>query len=392
MAVATAAAAAILLLLGSNRAAVAQEAAADDSQCSADGDGSRCAGVSAAAALGWRANATHATTACNMPVLEAGGELSTDALVQRLVAATTPLLIRGLLDLPEWASQAGALGNRSALLAQFGDEQVQLSVATLLSHGPESTTLDDKKLSFMREVWSAEGGSTTLSDTVERQVRAGEARPRVRLADWLSALRDGTAPTDAYVFQNISRGPIAQQALGPLHELWQRVAFAQFAQRRGSPWVGADPPALTRLGVGGSGSGAPFHDHDVVALNVAFAGRRRWLVTRPCSPHCRIPFRQGGAAVYHPEALLTEADELPSAALEQLAPGEDTWDCTQHPGEVVFLPEGFLHATINLDESVAVAVQCDDGSDPRVGFAELNALIVHANEAVRKRRLCPLFH
>ena len=53
---------------------------------------------------------------------------------------------------------------------------------------------------------------------------------------------------------------------------------------------------------------------------------------------------------------------------------------TQHPGEVMFVPEGFLHATINLEESVAVAVQCDDGADPRTGIsAELNTLIVHAN-------------
>ena len=46
----------------------------------------------------------------------------------------------------------------------------------------------------------------------------------------------------------------------------------------------------------------------------------------------------------------------------------------------MFVPEGFLHATVNLEESVAVAVQCDDGADPRTGIsAELNTLIVHAN-------------
>jgi len=115
-----------------------------------------------------------------------------------------------------------------------------------------------------------------------------------------------------------------------------------------------DPPALTRLGVGGSGSGAPFHDHDVVALNMAFAGRKRWLVTPPCRPSCRIPFFEGGAAVYHPEVLLSQA----SVALRTLGSGADTWDCVQYPGEAVFVPAMFLHATVNLDESVAVAVQC----------------------------------
>tara|TARA_B110000977_G_C10628462_1_gene319158 strand:- start:169 stop:426 length:258 start_codon:yes stop_codon:yes gene_type:complete len=50
-----------------------------------------------------------------------------------------------------------------------------------------------------------------------------------------------------------------------------------------------------------------------------------------------------------------------------LGGGGETWDCTQRAGEVVFVPAGFLHATVNLDESVAVAIQCDDGVDPRTG-------------------------
>ena len=67
---------------------------------------------------------------------------------------------------------------------------MQLSVATLLSNGPESTTLDTKKLGFMRKAWGAAGGSV-LGDDVERQVQAGEPRPRVRLGDWLTAMREG---------------------------------------------------------------------------------------------------------------------------------------------------------------------------------------------------------
>ena len=58
--------------------------------------------------MGLTSAPTHATTACNMPVLDAGaGGLFLGALVQRLAAATTPLLIRGLLDLPGWRAQAG---------------------------------------------------------------------------------------------------------------------------------------------------------------------------------------------------------------------------------------------------------------------------------------------
>jgi hypothetical protein len=361
----------------------------DDVQCSSN---SSSGGSSAKTydELGWRKNPARITAACNMPVLDAGavGGLSLSTLVQQLATATTPLLIHGLLDLPSWSTIA-PLGNRSVLLKEFGGEQVELSVAKLLAHGPESTKLDTKKLEFMRDAWGAVGGSI-LGDGVEQQVRAGKPRPRVSLADWLTSLREGTAPRDSYVFQNISGGPVAR-ALAPLHALLYDTVFAQVELQQGSPRRGADPPLLTRLGVGGSGSGAPFHDHEVIALNFAFAGRKRWLVARPCRPGCRIPFRQGGAAVYHPEVLLSQA-QLPSAALHALGAGGDTWDCTQHPGEMVFIPAMFLHATINLDESVAVAVQCDDGlaSDLRADlkWANVNALIVHASGAAAALGSC----
>ena len=245
---------------------------------------------------------------CSMPVLDVNagsGTFTHETLVQRLTVATTPLLIRGLLDLfPSWRAQAQALGNRTAMLANFGGEEVKLSVPTLLSNGPESTKLDGKKLSFMQEAWAAVNGSA-LGDTIERQVRAGELHPRVSLDKWFAALRDGSAPRDAYVFHNISRGAIAQ-ALGPLHTLWRDVAVAEHAQQ---------PPVLMRLGVGGAGSGAPFHDHSVHALNVAFRGRKRWLITQPCQPSCRIPFYTGGAAVWHPQRLYDEVGNISTVLL-----------------------------------------------------------------------------
>jgi hypothetical protein len=337
-----------------------------------------------AGSTGWAQNSSHASSGCNMPVLDAEG-LSVGEIVQQLAVATTPLLIRGMLHLSDWQSQASIFVNRTALVERFGREQMQLSVGTLLSNGPESTQLDRKKLEFMQQAWGAVQGSV-LGDKVQQQVRTGKPRPQVELGEWLAALREGSSPPDAYVFQNVSGGPVAQ-ALTPLHTLWRDAVYAQFAQRWRSKWRGDDPPALTRVGIGSSGSGAPFHDHDVIALNVAFVGRKRWLVTRPCRPNCRIPFREGGAAVYHPNMLLSDEERI-AAALRFLGEGGDTWDCVQHPGDVVFVPEMFLHSTINLDESVAVAVQCNDGADERAGLSELNALVVHASSAAESVGPC----
>ena len=73
-------------------------------------------------------------------------------------------------------------------------------------------------------------------------------------------------------------------------------------------------------------------------------------------------------------ALLTEEEEnrIQELVEEDGAPGsaggsvEDwqrreaegsAWRCTQQPGEAVFVPDSFLHATINVEEGLAVAVQ-----------------------------------
>lgn len=72
--------------------------------------------------------------------------------VQQLATATTPLLVRGMLesDLPGWRAQAARLSSPQ-LGKEFGDVRMNLSVGKLLSHGPESTRLDTKKLKFMQK-------------------------------------------------------------------------------------------------------------------------------------------------------------------------------------------------------------------------------------------------
>jgi hypothetical protein len=55
---------------------------------------------------------------------------------------------------------------------------------------------------------------------------------------------------------------------------------------------------------------------------------------------------------------------------------------TQHAGEMVFVPERYLHATVNLEPTVAAAVQCEN-ADPRTNLSTLNSLIVHASEGAR---------
>ena len=84
------------------------------------------------------------------------------------------------------------------------------------------------------------------------------------------------------------------------------------------------PLPLSRLGVGAEGSGTPFHDHEL-ALNLAFAGRKRWLVARPATD----------LALVSPDDLLHKV--LPSAGFQRawakFERGGRAWECTQHAGE-----------------------------------------------------------
>ena len=213
-----------------------------------------------------------------------------------------------------------------------------------------------------------------------------------------------------------------------------RASRAARARRRPSPDMGALRP-LTRVGIGGSASGTPFHDHEL-ALNLVVAGRKRWLIARPDSQppepgstaapdagrerawaelseavrehwqtlgwterawsgddpppesesqdweELTAPQLDAAIALGYTErswadadeALLTEEEEhrIQELVEDDGAPGSEggsaedwqrreaegsAWRCTQQPGEAVFVPESFLHATINVEEGLAVAVQ-----------------------------------
>ena len=100
---------AVLLLLALAHAATTT---APDGQCGTETtDSARGADD----LLGWRINTSHSSAGCNLPLLDAA-KLPRGEVVRRLAAADTPLLIRGLLDLPDWRARRDQLND--APLAQ----------------------------------------------------------------------------------------------------------------------------------------------------------------------------------------------------------------------------------------------------------------------------------
>ncbi|NXH26297.1 JMJD8 protein, partial [Myiagra hebetior] len=94
------------------------------------------------------------------------------------------------------------------------------------------------------------------------------------------------------------------------------------------------------FGIAGSGSGVPFHWHGPGFSEVIF-GRKRWFLYPPDkTPH------------FHP-------NETTLAWLQHtyptLPPAQRPLECTLRPGEVLYFPDRWWHATLNLDTSVFIS-------------------------------------
>jgi hypothetical protein len=96
--------------------------------------------------------------------------------------------------------------------------------------------------------------------------------------------------------------------------------------------------------LGGDGQGIPFHWHQD-AYSLQLHGRKRWAIY---APH---KMTSTGFSVFesHTTWLQNQIN------VKNFVP--PTWECVQEPGDVLYVPEGFFHATACFGESVAVTHQ-----------------------------------
>jgi hypothetical protein len=92
--------------------------------------------------------------------------------------------------------------------------------------------------------------------------------------------------------------------------------------------------------LGPAGSGAPFHHH-CPAFNTVFYGTKRWYL---------LPPARAFYSKLHPLAWFNKGS-LTNQSIQ----------CTQNPGDTLFVPQGWGHATLNVRETVAVAMEIDNG-------------------------------
>ena len=96
-------------------------------------------------------------------------------------------------------------------------------------------------------------------------------------------------------------------------------------------------PALS-FGCAGPGTGVPFHFHGP-GFAESIYGRKRWFLTAP-----------DDRPEFHPnKTTLQWFTEDYSKVKNQM------YECTLKPGEVIYFPDKWWHATLNLDTSVFIS-------------------------------------
>lgn len=105
--------------------------------------------------------------------------------------------------------------------------------------------------------------------------------------------------------------------------------------------------------LGGAGSGVGFHRHGH-AWNVVVYGRKRWFLYPPPFEHSTVLLSNSSLdGVAWAKRYLWRVEGTPLAPLE----------CTLGPEELLYIPQDWNHATINIQDSIGVAMNY--GSEKR---------------------------
>ena len=101
--------------------------------------------------------------------------------------------------------------------------------------------------------------------------------------------------------------------------------------------------------LGPAHSGAGFHAH-YAAWNAVVYGRKRWLVMPPQAPIGAPPTNGEGQN----QTVLALLEWL---TRQNLNYAFRPLDCVQEAGTLLFIPEGWSHATINLEDTVGLSME-----------------------------------
>jgi len=194
--------------------------------------------------------------------------------------------------------------------------------------------------SFRKELGHIQVPIGNSAGTVEMNGHEGSQWTTLR--EFIDDMRSGHRGSEDCLFTDFARfyGVVGEED-DILREMGNSMATP-----RNAPWTRTEP-AHPMLSLGPPKSGLAFHRHGA-SLAALVAGRKAWwLFSSKGLPSAIREKTQGLLSAW--ETLVDDP--------EKRLPGHGAARCIQQPGEVLYVPPGWYHATINLDEVVAVTRQ-----------------------------------
>lgn len=235
--------------------------------------------------------------------------LDADEFARKYIVPERPVLIRNGTA-AQWASLRKLLAKQT-LTDAFGSLQVKVGSAPYYE--------------------ASVARSTTLREYAETVVACGNEPTAVPIGDTKG---DENEVSIEYLFLGLY--PRSNPLHGSLEEqLEPPLVATQSLERRHLYYR-----ASTQLSVGPAGSGSPPHYH-MAAVNTLVYGLKRWWLMPPRDAvYGALPVREWHAAG-GPTALRAE--------------GRTVLECVQRPGDVIFVPDHWGHAVLNLETSIGFA-------------------------------------
>ncbi|QRO01546.1 cupin-like domain-containing protein [Archangium violaceum] len=231
--------------------------------------------------------------------IERRHRLSPEEFIAEYALANRPVLLSGILeDWPAWRNWT-----KSALLQRHGDTWVQVRKS---------------------------------SDVTDDNYQEGRQRPRMRLRE--------------YVEQVMGKGASGER--DPLYLFGLQVLEGMEGDYRHPPHFAGPMFAFDEeqrhsralFYVGPAYSGVSFHQH-TAAWNALLFGYKRWFLLPPFHFHGPTTIAMHEWARAHREPFAAELHE-----------------CVQGPGEVLFVPQHWYHAVLNVSDCVGIAVELGPNS------------------------------
>jgi hypothetical protein len=202
------------------------------------------------------------------------------------------------------------------------------------------TDLGDHAQAFSRSEMIKSYGNLTVLTGISRDIitLAGTGYHPMDLSEYIESVMTQRKDYGGDTLYLFDRGEFMKEAKG----LKNHVVLES------TPFKLMSDDALY-IAIGAAYSGTQFHHH-ADGWNLQIYGKKHWLMYPP----------QKMPPIHYP-SIYVGIGRWFDTILPKLEEDEKPMVCTSGPGDVIYVPDGWYHATVNLGESVGVAGQKTNG-------------------------------